>query len=106
MAAGLDDLVGQCIRIVDLSYRCQCIGSMMGTHDQRLRFIIRDTADTHITFHFVGILVKFGTERCALNIVDRPVEAVLSEYHHAGTTRAQMGMIVCTEVQIKNTVLF
>ena len=95
------------IGIIDLTNRGDGISSVMGTHHQRLGFKIRDTSDTKIAPHFIDILVKFGTKRCILDVVNGPVITFLFAVNcHSGASGSQMGMIVCSEKQIKYTVFF
>ena len=53
----------QSFYIIDLAYCCNCKISQMGTHQKRLRFIVRNTAYSKIALHLCHIFVKFGTER-------------------------------------------
>ena len=93
------------IRIIDFPHRLYCISSMMGTDDQRLRLIIGNTADPHISFHLVHIFIKFGTERRVLNIMYGTVKPFFSINCHSGSSRPQMGMIVRPEKQIKHAIV-
>ena len=91
--------------IIDLSHGGDRIGSVMGTNDQRLRFIIRDTADTEIPFHLYDVFFEFRPEICRLYIMDGTVEAALAVVNrHAGTPCSQVRMIIRSIIQIKDTV--
>ena len=80
---------------------------MMGADQQRLRFIIRNTADSHVAVHGICLFIKFCTERGVFDVVDCPVKAFLFIIcHHAGTPCSKVTMIVCTKEQIKDTVAF
>ena len=94
----------QFIRIIDLTHRCDRIRSMMRTHDQRLWFIIRDTADSIPALHLLHIFIKLCTERCVFYIVDRTVKAFFSPDCHATASCAQMRMIIHAKKQIKYTI--
>ena len=76
----IKNILNDLIHIIDLTYRCNCIRSMMRTHDQRLWLIIRNTANSHISFHFLHIFVKLCTKWGVLDIMDRTIESILSVY--------------------------
>ena len=44
----IEALVEKCFNILDLAYCCNCKISQMGTHQKRLRFIVRNTAYSKI----------------------------------------------------------
>ena len=105
--AGGKDVLGNFVHIVDLSHGHDRIGSMVGTHQKGLGLVVRDTADPHISLHLVHVLVEFRPKGRILNIVNRPVESPFFTVNsHSRTPRPQMGMIVRTEKQIKNAIIF
>ena len=76
----IENILNDLINIIDLTYRCNCIRSVMRTHDQRLWLIIGNTANSHISFHFLHIFVKLCTKWGVLDIMDRAIESILSVY--------------------------
>ena len=78
----------------------------MGTHHQRLGLKIRNAADADISLHLIEILVKFCPKRSIFNIMYRPVEALFFAIdHHACSPGSQMGMVIRSEIQVKDTIL-
>ena len=56
--------------------------------------------------HRLKITFEFGTERGVLDIVDGTVKTFLfTEKTETATSRAEMGMIVHTEEQVKHTII-
>ena len=89
--SGLEHMLNDIVQVIDFSYGHDCVGSMMGTNDQRLRFVVRNASDSHRSMHDIDIFIKFCTERGIFNIVDRPVETVLFVVDgHTGTSGSQM----------------
>ena len=84
----------QFFHIVDFAYRRNRVRSMMGTHQKRLRLIIRYTANAHRTGHFLYILVEFRAKRRIFDIVDGAVKAAFPVDYHSSALRAQMGMVI------------
>jgi hypothetical protein len=54
----------------------------------------------------MDVIVKLGTERRVLNIMDGPVEAILPVPRPTGPAGSQMGMVICAEEQIKHAIFF
>ena len=77
----------------------------MGTHNQWLRFIIGNAADSHIPLHFIYIFIKFRTERRIFNIMDGTVKSFLPINRHPSPPRSQVGMIIRSKKQVKDTVV-
>ncbi len=101
------NILYQPVRIVDLSHRADSISTVMRTDQQRLRLIIGNTADSKLPVHIVDILVKLGSKRSVLDIVNRPLKPARFVVNcHSGTSRPQMGMIIRPKKQIKHTILF
>ncbi len=96
---------GQLVHIVDLAYGCDRISSMVGTNQQRLRFIIRNTADSHSSGHLLDVFIKFGPKRRIFNIVDCTVKTAFPIHDHAASLRPKMRMVINSEKQIKYAVL-
>ena len=100
------ELPHEFLGIVDLAHRRDRVGAQMGADDQGLRFIVGDTSDAQLSFHLEDVLVEFRPEIRTLNIVDRPVKALHMVVHcQACAPCSQMGMIVCSVKEVKNTVL-
>ena len=78
------------IIVVNLSHSSYGISSMMRAYDKRLRLIIGNTANAINTLHIIDILVELSPERCILNIMDSPVEAILAIYCHASSPCSKM----------------
>ena len=103
----LEQFFDQFFGIVDLSDRCDRIGAVMGSDHQGLGFKVRDTADTDITGHGVHILIELGTERSIFDVMNGTIVPLLpAEYRHTGSSRSQMGMIVCSKEKIKHAIFF
>ena len=69
--------------VVDTAHRDNGIGAMVGTDDQRLRLIIRNTADSQISGHFRHILVELGTEGGVLDVMNGTIEPfIFTVYRH------------------------
>ena len=80
---------------------------MMRTNQQGLGFIIGNTADAQMSVHVVDFLIKLRSEGRILYIVNRSVISFFfAVYNHSRTSCSKVGMIVCSEEQIKHTVLF
>jgi hypothetical protein len=98
--------IHQLVRIGDLADGGDGKGTMMGPDDQRLRLKIRNAADAHMALHLQNILLKLRAEIGAFDIVDRPVKAFFGIVnHHTCPARTEMGMIVGSIKQVKNTVI-
>jgi hypothetical protein len=78
----------------------------MGPYNQRLGFKIRNAADAQVALHVMDIIVKLGTERRVLNVVDGTVEAVFPIHRQTGPAGSQVRMIVRAEKQVKYTIFF
>ena len=103
----MENLIHDLLHIIDLAYRRNCKGPMVGTHQKRLGFIIGNTPNPKIPFHLVHILIKLCTKGCIFNIVNCPVKALfLAVNRHTGPSCPQVGMIIRAEEQIKHTILF
>ena len=94
------------ILIIDFSYCRDSKTSEMRLQQQRLGFIVRDTADPQISFQFLHIPFKFRTERRILYIVDRTIKAFLTVDCHSSSSRSEMGMIIHSIKKLKHTVVF
>ena len=80
---------------------------MMGADEKGLGFVIGNAADAQVAFHMPKVFVKFGTKRSVFDIVDRPVKSFFSVVNgHSGAAGAEMGMVVCSEKQVKDTIFF
>ena len=62
----------------------------MGTYDQRLWLIVRNTADTEISFHLLHIFVEFGSEWCILNVVNRTIKSFFAVNGHSSASCTKM----------------
>ena len=96
--SGRKQLLHNAFQIIDLAHCHDGIGSVVGTHQKRLRFIVRNTADSQISFHLIYIFVKLGTKGRILNVVNRSVKSLLlTVYSHSRTPRTQVGMVIRSE---------
>ena len=102
----VEKLFHQFLRVVDFAYGSQCVGSVMGTDNQWLGFIIGNTTDAVISFHGLDILVKLCTERCIFYVVYGTVKTILAVHSHSASSGTQMRMIIYSEKQIKYAVFF
>ena len=100
----LEDQLHELIRIIDLSYRCNGVGSMMGPDQKRLRVIIGYTTDSHISLHLLQVAGELTPKGSILYIMDGPVKSVLSVYCQPCASGSQMGMIVGSIEQIKHAI--
>ena len=97
--------VRQFLAVIDLSDRCDRIGAVMGADDQRLRFIIADTADAESSLHLHKVLFKLGSEIGTLDIMNCAVKSLFPIIHrHTGPSCAEVGMIIRSIKQIKDDV--
>ena len=92
--------------IVDLTHRRDGKAAQMGLQKQRLRLIIRNAADPQISFQFLHIPFKLGTERRILYIMDRAVKPVFTVNSHSASSRAEMRMVVHAVEKLQHTILF
>ena len=94
----VDDLIG----VVDLADGHDGKGAVVGADDQRLRFIVRNTADAHVAAHPFHFLVEFRPKGSVFDVVDGAVEPFLIVVdRHAGAPGPQMGVIVRSKIQVK-----
>ena len=100
----IENLLCQLLGVIDAAHGGDGEGTVMGAHQQWLGLVVRDTADAQVSLHLLHIPVKFSTERGVLDIVNGTVKAVLSVDGHAATACSQVGMIICSEKQVKQTV--
>ena len=77
----------------------------MRLQKQRLRLIVRDTANAQVSFQFFYIPFKFRTERRILYIVDCPIETIFSVDRHSSSPCSEMRMIVHSVEKLKHTIL-
>ena len=96
----------QLVNIVDLADGRDCIRTVMGAHDQRLGFKIRDATDAQIALHVMDVVIELGTEGRILNIMNGPVKTVFPIHRQTGPAGSQVGMVVRAEKQIKYAILF
>ena len=95
----------QCFYIIDLANCGDGKISQMGAHQKRLGLVVRNTADSQIAFHLCHILVKLGTKRRILNIMDHAVKSArFSIYCHSTSSCSQMGVIINSKKQIHYTI--
>ena len=94
------------IIIVDLSHKGKGKASNPGTEQKGLRFIIRNTSDSHISLHGTHIPVKFCTERCVFNVVDGTVKSMFSVNSHTAAACSQMRMIIHSVKKFQYAVAF
>ena len=84
-------LLDQFIDIVDLSHRRDGKAAQMGTGQQRLGFIIGNTADPAVALEFGYIMFKFGSEGRVFDIVNRTVKALYRIiYGHSASSGPKM----------------
>ena len=107
MGVGPDNLIHNSVCIVDLPYRCNGKGPVMGAHQNGLRFKIRNTADAHGAVHLLGLLGKLRTKRRIFNIMYGFVKTGFRVIHrHSRPACAQVGVVVHPEKQIKYAIFF
>ena len=99
---GGEEFLYDFIGIVDLSDGHDGKGAMVGADDQRLGFVVRNTADAQMAAHALHFFVKFCPKGRIFNVVDGTVEAfpVVID-RHTGASGAKMGVIVCPEIEVK-----
>ena len=101
-----EQLLRQLCRVVDLAHRGDGVCPMVGTDHQRLGLEVRDAADADVPLHLIEILVELCPKRRVLYIMYGPVESLLFTIdHHSRPPGSQMGMIVRSEEQVKDTIL-
>ena len=84
----------QLLLIIDLPYRNNGKASVVRLDQERLRLIVRDTADPKIAFHLLHIPLKLCPERRILYIMDRAAEFTVAVCGHSASSRPQMGMVI------------
>ena len=92
--------------IINPSHRRNGVVALPAADGKGLGIPVADSSDSHIPFHFFDIHFEFAAERGVLNIVDRPVKAVLLQYAHSSPFGSQVRMVVGSEKQIHYAVLF
>ena len=98
-------LLHQLLVVVDDPHGGDGIQSQMGPDQKGLGVCIADAADPHGAMEFRNIALELGSERCALDAVDLPLEAVLLIIDdHAASPCAQVGMVIHPEEHIQNHV--
>ena len=105
-AALLQDLVRKRVDIVDASHCGDGVSTVVGAYDQGLGLVVGDASDAHPAVHVFYVAVKFRAEGAVFYVVDGPVEAVLAVHRHARSSGAEVRVVVCSEEQIKHTVVF
>ena len=96
---------GQGFCIGDDTNRTDCIKPQLRANHNWLRVCIADTADADIAPHFLYVLFKFRPERGIFNAVDISLESeILGIGGHSASSCAEVGMIVCSEENVRNAV--
>ena len=107
MGVGPDNLIHNSVCIIDLPYRCNGKGAVMGAHQYGLRFKIGNTADAHGAVHLLGLLGELRTKRRVFNIMYGFVKTGFRVIHrHSRPACAQVGVVVHPEKQIKYAIFF
>ena len=102
----VEQLLQQFRLIADLSNGGDGKGSVVGTHRQRLRFIIRNGSHAHVALHARYIGIEFRSKRSIFNIMNCPIKSILSVHYQSATSGSQMRVIIRSEKQIKHTIFF
>ena len=83
-------MVRELIQVVDLSDGGDGEGPVVGAGDEGLRLKIRNAPDTHVSAHFLHVVLKLRAEGAVFDIVDRTVETVLTVYDHTCPAGSEM----------------
>ena len=102
----IEQLLQQFRLIADFSNGGDGKGSVVGTHRQRLRFIIRNGSHAHVALHSRYIGIEFRSKRSIFNIMNCPIKSILSVHYQSAASGSQMRVIIRSEIQIKHTIFF
>ena len=76
------------------------------THQQRLRLAVRNAPDADVSLHLVKIAFEFGAEGGIFDVMDGAVEPAFPVDRHAPAPCAEVRMVIRSEKEIENAVLF
>ena len=105
MAGAGEGLFHQFLCVVDNAHGGQGKQAQMAAEQQRLRIGVGDTADADGAAHLGQVIFKFGAERGIFNVMDLALESFVRVVEcQTAPAGAQVGMVVCTEENVMDTV--
>ena len=74
-------------------------------HEQRLRIVVADAADPHVTGHLAHLVFELRPEGRVRDVVDLPLKALFRTVdHHAAVAGAKVRVIVNAKKHVQNAV--
>ena len=92
--------------VIDAAHGGDGVTAQVGADDEGLGLAVRDTADAHPAVHIQHVPLELGAEGRVFNIVNGPFEPPGGVDRHAAPAGAKVGMVVYSEKEVGDTVLF